>query len=416
MADDCFVEEPSFAVHSPLPIKGMGRILSIRYQDACIDDFSPEDIRLVGNEGSSDPAALDPACPVTVVFIERAAEDGLATITHAYTPVPAVSQYLTSTRDVILAEDAAFLTFLIAGGSDATSSLLLRSGFHKRLKPVHEENRRLAAELKALRLENARLKAGCASGGPSRNGAPTTADGGTLFSTNSNNVSPLRRSATPEGGGVFDQQPNANSSSNTHAKRSDSRLNRTNDDSAIGVHSPHLWETETEAAVNARTRYQPYKDEASKAKQRRARHTESVQQLVARLHDKSCDDRDARLASYDDVIRQENERYSERKTLSLEEQQALGARLHDLSTTQKKKKLEELEKQVYPPEERRTFDSEAIAASNDRIYRQPMDKKKKDMEKLLQTYVYEPEAKLPKVKLGKEQQQAMADRLSQRHR
>ena len=325
---------------------------------------------------------------------------------------------------------------MVAGGSDATSSLLLRSGFHKRLRPVHEENRRLKAEVRALRTDNSQLRTSLAASLSAPPQHQRHGGGGSLAAAlggsqqqrggaGGGTPSPYRTVSPTLGFGVGGSNTtamlNQTDISAVGGNNNNSTVNNTNAasyyteaDAAIAVHSPLQWELETAAAINARTRYSPHQDEAARARRAANRRAESVAHLVARLHDKSCDERAKRLAGYEVAVKAENERYAEQKTLSHDEQRELGTRLHDVSSGKKKEMLATLERSLYPPKERRTFDAEAIAKSNDRIYREPMEKKQKGLEKLLQTYVYDHEDRLPKVRLSKDQQQAMADRLSQR--
>lgn len=178
---------------------------------------------------------------------------------------------------------------------------------------------------------------------------------------------------------------------------------------AFSVHSPLQWEQETDAAINARTKYEPFRSH-SPNNQKLDLFTQ--QHLVVRLHDQSVDMLRARRAGGGSPTPQDE---AERRTLTADEQRDLGERLHDIQRKHTAKIMEELNSLYKPNTSSRTvMTSDEIKASNERIYNQPMERKKTNMEKLLQKYVFDEEEKLSKVKLSLERQKAMADRLSKK--
>ena len=178
---------------------------------------------------------------------------------------------------------------------------------------------------------------------------------------------------------------------------------------AFSVHSPLQWEQETDAAINARTKYEPFR---SHSPSNHKLDLFTQQHLVVRLHDQSVDMLRARRTGGGSPTPNDD---TERRTLTADEQRDLGERLHDTQQKHTAKVLEELSALYKPNTSSRTvMTSEEIKASNERIYNQPMERKKTNMEKLLQKYVFDEEEKLSKVKLSLERQKAMADRLSKK--
>jgi hypothetical protein len=176
------------------------------------------------------------------------------------------------------------------------------------------------------------------------------------------------------------------------------------------AHSPLAWELETEAAINSRSRYDPYRQRISNHRQL---DKVTLQQLVSRLHDKSCDQRSKRLHDNEERVLRELGRL-ERRVLSQDEQLDLATRLHDKWQEHVKQSREELREQYLrplSPSKKLEIDQQKAMAS--RLHDECMVKTKEEMKKLHEEYVESKE--LPKLKLSVEQQQAMADRLSKYH-
>lgn len=173
----------------------------------------------------------------------------------------------------------------------------------------------------------------------------------------------------------------------------------------FSIHAPHLWEMETDAAINARTRYNPQRTHSPSG---RRLDLVTQQHLVVRLHDKSVDLlRSRRSGKGRDVD------HTEKRCLSPDEQIELGARLHDRQREHTKKVLTELESKFHPnTSPKRVLTADELKASTDHVYTQPLEKKRNNLEKLIQKYVYDEDEKKSKLKLTLEQQKAMGERLS----
>jgi hypothetical protein len=105
----------------------------------------------------------------------------------------------------------------------------------------------------------------------------------------------------------------------------------------------------------------------------------------------------------------------ERRVLSQEEQLELGARMHDRQRQHTAAVLKKVTEQYHgPPSPQRVMSAEEMQESNDRIYKQPLQKAKETHEKLFQTYVLAEEAKFAYGKLSVEKQKEVSERLSKK--
>ena len=177
------------------------------------------------------------------------------------------------------------------------------------------------------------------------------------------------------------------------------------------THSPLAWELETESAINARSRYDPYK----RRRQAAGRQLDAItqQQLVSRLHDKSVDLRDKRRHDNEEKVLRELGRH-ERRILTPDEQHDLATRLHDKQrehTQEVKQKLTETYLRPLSPE--RHLTPEQQRSMGTRLHDVCMEKTKEDMKKLQDKYIFSKQ--LPHTRLKKSDQEAMADRLSKYH-
>jgi hypothetical protein len=420
----------AFAVHGDLPLPQLGRIINIREEMLSADDFPPEHVRLLSPDGGDtgsdeDEGDADPyANPIRLVTIERSASTDpstLDTVCHSYSLHAAtlVITYLESICCPILAEDAVLLAFFAmadSAGSPSLSSQLSSAGgsssridYRRKVVPLMNENALMREALGLPRqgpLTESQITA--VKGMPSIGGSGIHAARGAA----KNRADRSRSEAPadlPEVSDITGSTSVVNAARPTDATQQQSPPKG----DPFGVHSPHLWEQETAAARNARTKYKPFRNSDKKGSSNRGAKLDQVtqQHLVCRLHDKSLD---SILKFREDAQehRDGGNGHHEGRALSYEEQQNLGTRLHDQQVAKKATMMADLEKKLHPDPERRFFSKKDIETSNERIYREPMQKKQKGLEQLIQKYVLDEDAKIPKKKLSRVQQQTMADRLS----
>ena len=453
--------EPTFAVHGDLPLSSVGKIIQIREEYLSADDFPPERVRLLtpdaGGDNNTingggiamdaaveDNGAEDPySAPARMLTIERCASDdpcSLDTVCHSYTlnSVPLVVTYLESMSSPCLAEDAAILSFFSegrdgynpAGGrnssvvgpsygandgvsmSSSAASQLSRIQFQRRVVPLMTENALLREALGLPRygpVTEAQIAAAARGGGA----APG------LYAVRSGTLKPISSSGSRQDGGMkatgagASPDPVGVGEPDSQQQQRDAAANSPD---PFGVHSPYLWEQETAAARNARTKYTPFRDSGKKGDRGVQKLDQVTQQhLVCRLHDKSLES----ILEFRKVAQDRqggagsaSSQFHESRALTQEEQSNLGTRLHDQQRAKKQQMMDELDRKIHPPTERRVFTQKDIDISNQRIYREPMEKKQRGMEKLVRQYVLDEDAKIPRKKLSKPQQEAMANRLS----
>ncbi|CUF96682.1 peptidyl-prolyl cis-trans isomerase D, putative [Bodo saltans] len=314
----------------------------------------------------------------------------MQTILRYYSLHESVVEFLTSCDDGSLAEDGELLRFAIsASGVDA--GLNPYQIAIQKLRPLENENLLLRTALGFRKND--------------------TVDPITV----KNRISNLRQSTSKNPSATRTNPERMNAPSNSDdpptpppgvSSPTDESFKKSGD--PFSIHAPHLWEMETDAAVNARTKYNPYRGHSPSGGRKLDLVTQ--QHLVVRLHDKSID-----LLRSRRVSRPKELDPSEQRCLSPDEQIELGSRLHDRQREHSTKVLAELKVKYHGGNSpKRVLTGEELSVSTQRIYKEPMERKQANLDKLVQRYVFDVEEKYVKPKLSLEKMKAMGDRLTQR--
>jgi hypothetical protein len=328
------------------------------------------------------------------IVIERARGKSSKLLAHVYASLPAVVDYLKASTSALLREDAAILQFaLLSHPASNPASVRAEAG-----AALRAENKMLRSALQlpaqgpvgpsAVSASVAMLSAA-----PSAGSRPNTVPAG---ATSSASAMPL--SASPRGGPRSPPRPRA---------VTPGVLNDEADESGKPpLHSPLQWDTVTESAVNARTKYDAY----GRRKPSPSRlDTVTQQHLVQRLHDQSVDSRKRRLHQVEEQMMR-SLGLQERRVLSGDEEHELGVRLHDQQREYSKKVATQLKDKYLPEIPRRALTPDVQKASAVRMHDETMARAKKNLSGLVEQYMPAPEKK----KLDPAAQKAMADRLSQK--
>lgn len=401
-----------------------GRIVSVRTEMASIEDivtaseYAPHVHALqTSDESRTENDGDDATSVVPFLAIERMVTGSASahvTVTRVYSLHEAIVEMLLAQNpddDPSLGEDAELVRFAISANS-GEGGVDPYQMYYQKVRPIEIENALLRAALGFKKRDNVDLttvKRKLATISATRAGSEASFASQRSSSGSSKRV---------EDGMVFDcatqtepqQLSSVNGSAmgaNTVASTTSNHNNATDRSPTdpFAIHAPHLWEMETDAAVNARTKYKPYRSYSPPS---RKLDIVTQQHLVVRLHDKSVDTmrlrRNGQLKELD---------ASERRCLTADEQMELGSRLHDRQREHSKKLLEELDSKfnrtISPS---RVLSPDELRTSTERVYREPMERKRNNLEKLIQRYVYDEEDKQSKMKLTVDQQKAVADRLS----
>lgn len=397
-------------------------IVSVRNETLGVDELEEATWLNARPTAASD----DDAVPeVRAVVIERGIARSSRTLQHIYSPTADVVNYLKASSVALLREDAAVLQYaLVVGGGSGKAAGGNAAGRARDDRAVA-----LTAENKALRAALGLPFDGSVA--PSQIASAVTH----LRSQAITTVDSIRRSMSMTGGSL---QPNssrpatvpANASSSsslgpgrtasahslgTAAPRTKSPMRRPrssspgvlndDDDGRPAPHSPLQWDTETEAAVNARSKYRAYGREHEPAPR-----LDAITQLhlVTRLHDKSVDQKQRTLARIEEQVTR-SLGLQERRVLSPDEEHELGARLHDQQREKSKRVSEELKQKYLPALDRRALTPDVQKASAKRMHDETMERAKKNLDGLVDKYVTS--RMPPSKKLDKESQEAMASRL-----
>ena len=325
--------------------------------------------------------------PQSALVVERLRKGSHDLVTHTYSLTAPVLQYLKESAIPLLLEDAKLLSFTMSMTSG--EGTLFRGILHRKIKPLSKENELLREAIGISKTEHItplRIKSAV-----SRLAAASP-------STSSQFVDSAPAAAQSH-------QPNREPAANDSAAGGGAAQPK-----GLGVHSPLLWELETTAAVNARTRYRAYPEHAEENTRRRLDMV-TQQQLVGRLHDLSMDHKRRRLVENEEKLLRELGHH-ERRVLTPEEQHDLGSRLHDKQREHTQKLREQLKTVYLSPSPKRQLSKEEQDTSNKRIYYSVLEKTRDDLQHLFEQYVLASD--LPKSKLSLDQQQALANRLSHR--
>ena len=347
------------AVHNdpPIHITAQTRIVSARVEMVRLSDFPESNIHVLSDP--SEDVDVDHYAPMFI--LERSIPSTLETSLHAYSIAAEVCQYLSSQQDPLLLEDEKLLSMVV---TMTTEGLHTRENYHRKVKPLMKENEVLRGLLNLSKHEA---------------------------------IDPIavRRSLRTKAEEPPPQQP----------------AEEVLVGDPMGLHSPLQWAMETEAARNARTKYTAYRTAEVGTRQ-----LDSVtqSQLVTRLHDQSVDNRRRRLQECDDKIVRDIGGY-ERRVLTVEEQVELGSRLHDRQNIHSKQVREDLNKTYCAPLfPARSLSPVQVKESNTRIYNEPVERKQRNMNKLLKEYVYDIQEKYACRKLQPEQLKELAQRLTKK--
>jgi hypothetical protein len=373
----------------------VGRIVSSRVELISVDDLRAADasganthVTFREKRGADlDDDAQHDVSPFFVV--ERSlgtnSSPSTQTVVRYYSLHDSVVEFLTSCDDGSLAEDGELLRFAIsASGIDAGMNPYLIA--IQKIRPLENENLLLRAAL-----------------GFRKNDVvdPVTVKnrvGSIRQSTKTSSAARTNAPPPPTGDDQTTPPPGVSSPDEGQKKSSD----------PFSIHAPHLWEMETDAAVNARTKYNPYRGHSPSGGRKLDLVTQ--QHLVVRLHDKSID-----LLRSRRVSRPKELDPSEQRCLSPDEQIELGSRLHDRQRDHSTKVLAELKVKYHGGNSpKRVLTAEELSVSTQRIYKEPMERKQVNLEKLVQRYVFDEEEKYVKPKLSLERMKAMGDRLTQK--
>lgn len=390
------MDQPIFACHANHEENDYATtgIVSVRFDHVDVDLL--ETAVFFGSK----PSDVEEALPAVIVSRGMAGTSEL--LSHYYSPHPTVVAYLASASSPILQEDAALLRF----SCDLDIGMRGVGGRHLR----HREDR--SANLLA---ENRMLRTALGIGTdvvvtPSVATAAVASIASTRPSTvPARGVSKLQPVTSSASAGKLSVPSVSKSSVALPAPRSVSPGVLNDEvDAETGrppIHSPLQWDTETEAAINARTVYDPY-GRRHDAPSRLDKVTQA--HLVSRLHDKSCDQKQRRRAEIEERVMRSLGR-QERRVLSPEEEHELGHRLHDQQREYSKKVMTKLKDTYLPVVERRTLTPDVMKASAVRMHDETMERAKKNLDALVDEYVY---SRMPeKKKLDLATQQEMANRL-----
>jgi hypothetical protein len=385
------MERSVFAYYSDEPC---GRIVGTRLDFIAAEDLDERFLHVVLPAEAATAAPSDSAG--TCVVIERAVPDPTSAdvVTRMYTCAQSVVDFLVSVDDPTVAEDAEVVRLVVAATTISSAHKLNI----RKIRPLAQENALLRAALGLSRSERvsvSTLKRGKQQQQQHRHHAN---DGEQSLGG--------AKAASPA--------PYATEQQDACTQTGEAPTDVCGDkgDDALSIHSPLLWEQETLAAVNARTKYSPF----VKRHQEGARRLDFVtqQNLVSRLHDQCVDERQRKMLLNEEKVLRDLGLY-ERRVLSTEEQLELGARLHDRQRQHTSEMIKKLTAAFHgdasPP---RTLTPSELQESVERIYKQPMEKAKSSHEKLFQMYVLDEEAKYAYAKLTVEQQAEVATRLSKR--
>ena len=376
------MEVSTFAFFTDEPC---GRVISSRLEVVSIEDL---DSRHVHQVQLADDASEE-SC--TCVVLERATGDpsSLDVATRIYSCHASVADFLATQADPSLVEDAEILRLAVAS-SAANNAHQLNV---RRIRPLEQENALLRAALgipKKERVSVATLKR-CKR-----------------QSTKSNELSVINAdSVHSQVSQHVDQSDACIQTGETTADQPTPKV-----EDALSIHSPLLWEQETLAAINARTKYSPFVTRHKGG----ARKLDLVtqQNLVTRLHDQCVDERQRKMLLNEEKILRDLGLY-ERRVLSQDEQAELGARLHDRQRVHTAEVLKKLTTEFHGDHSpARVMTPAEIQQSNERIYTQPLEKAKEAYDKLFHKYVLDEEVKHAYGKLSLEKQKEVADRLTKR--
>lgn len=371
----------------------LGRVVSARVEIISLDDLrsldsSGANIHVTFRERHVDDDQHHPAAPYFVVErgLGNNATPSLQTSLRFYSMHESVVEFLTSCDDGSLTEDGELLRFAIS-----------TSGVDAGMSPYQTA----LQKFRSLENENLLLRAALGFG------RRDTVDPITV----KNRASSLRQHGKVAGARQAlqgpppqDDQPSTPTPpyQQAGAMSADDGGKRSGD--PFSIHAPHLWEMETDAAVNARTKYNANRTHSPSG---RKLDLVTQQHLVVRLHDKSIDLLRSRRAG-----RPKDVDPSELRCLSPEEQLELGSRLHDRQREHSSKVLAELKVKFHGENSpKRVLTAEELSKSTERIYKEPMERKQANLDKLVQRYVFDEEDKYVKPKLSLEQMKAMGERL-----